>query len=254
MNKKVYSYRITPLRRGFTLIELLVVITIVAILAALLFPAVFSAREKGRSITCKSNLKQLAVAAINYEADNDGFMPLSAEANYANQLSSYAGVSLSGPIKQSVFTCPTQYGMAPPARQTYSQNHQITMQSTQPGNTRDPYIRQPVRRANMLRPGMASPAGRWPTAAATIPYFMDGSTWSGTTPAFNSWRILRHQSFYANASDPYRKWSHPHEDYGCNLVFLDGHVETMKYGEGIFGHWDLSDSLRPFYEDGGHPF
>jgi len=58
-------------RKGFTLIELLVVIAIIAILMAILFPALKRAREQGRRAVCLSNLKQLALAWIMYADEND---------------------------------------------------------------------------------------------------------------------------------------------------------------------------------------
>ena len=58
--------------RGFTLIELLVVVAVIAILAALLLPALSSAKEKGRRIACVSNLRQVALGAQLYMDDNDG--------------------------------------------------------------------------------------------------------------------------------------------------------------------------------------
>src|SRR5690606_31964440 len=61
---------------GFTLIEMLVVMAIIAILAAMLLPAVVQSKSRAHQIACVSNLKQVGVAYQNFVNDHDGRFPM----------------------------------------------------------------------------------------------------------------------------------------------------------------------------------
>ena len=67
-----YSHSSIVNPKAFTLIELLVVIAVIALLLALLFPALRSAREQGQRVVCLSNLKQLTLAWTAYATEHDG--------------------------------------------------------------------------------------------------------------------------------------------------------------------------------------
>ena len=102
-------------RIAFTLIELLVVIAIIAILAAILFPVFAKAREKARQANCAMNLKQLALATMQYEQDYDEFPPCGMQFDAAVALNTcdanLVGMGWAGQIypyvkSLNVFSCP----------------------------------------------------------------------------------------------------------------------------------------------------
>jgi len=103
-------------KRGFTLIELLLVIAIIAILAALLLPALGRAKETARRTACVSNLKQVNLAIRLYADDYSDSLPVLPDPNpypngvgvyYKQLVKAYLGVTGAASPNEKVFICPS---------------------------------------------------------------------------------------------------------------------------------------------------
>jgi prepilin-type N-terminal cleavage/methylation domain-containing protein/prepilin-type processing-associated H-X9-DG protein len=149
---------------GFTLIELLVVIAIIAILAAILFPVFTRAREKARSITCLSNLRQLGFAVQQYANDWDGGLPFVGRGESGGVENNWAGAVGGGEVTieqgslwryvgaREVYLCPSDKNVPATAVSTpfranfplsYTMNYRLNHDRI-PYNIDDPAIKYPT--------------------------------------------------------------------------------------------------------------
>lgn len=190
-------------KRGFTLIELLVVIGIIAILAAMLLPALSRARERARLVNCMSNLKQIGLAARIYAEDFNGFMPGMSGGNSNNF---FVKLVNAGYIKgQAAGKCPSEKTYANVNIPHYGINYRPW------GSAADPRINFTDRPDRLAYLTDRNSSGT---------NFLVGAASNEAAFGCNWWR----HSF--NPTGP-KDAAGINEDCRMNFLFLDGHVENL---------------------------
>lgn len=249
--------------KGFTLIELLVVISIIALLMALLLPALVKARESGRRSVCLSNLRQMMTASAAYMADHkDHFMfqaapdgevqhainPINVndfDPSWLLEMIAYFGVS--GPEKSLV--CPTVRAVFDPSadvdvkdRCTYSANGMVTwfggIDIPGPSSVASFADEFQLTESSVVRPHAPGAVSGYNMPLGNFP--ITNSAWVGWM-RWNSGTLITDR---------------PHE-LGRNLAFLDGHaagfnqkdITSRKYGLLIGGQ----DTYEPQVAGYRHP-
>ena len=215
--------------RHFTLIELLVVIAIIAILAAMLLPALAKAREKARAISCISNMKQLGVGLALYMNDHQGYPPPGDNGAPGDKWPN--GTSLQHPYWNEVMsqTCYEPLEGWTQNKNSASSGYLESKALFCPGATRHANWNNNCSYGNNWRimgRQISYPAQQLTEPTKKIMFCdLDGHDSGGNPLAYGFWRFQPSNTKLTDTG-----WGYPtvRHDQMCNVLHLDGHVQPYK--------------------------